>query len=313
MALTPIRIAAYSPDTHEPISAIMRTPGIVEHFASQGPPEEQLADSECDHARCALALRDDRPVGAAIVVLVPAEPRWAMVRIGVLPEERRRGVGTELLREVERLYRALDDAERPREIRIAAVIPSHPAEGFAAAHGFTVVRRFAHMLWPGDRAVLDAAWPAGVRLRTFDGSHAMLRDWTNAFNAGFGDHWGAFPVTTEEARAISRQPHFVPEGLALAYRGNDCVGFCRTATRPDHGEIALLAIVPEARGIGLGRALLRWGVAWLVPRTPRIVLIVDEENEPATQLYRAEGFGTDATRVIWSRALDCARASSPTA
>ena len=73
---------------------------------------------------------------------------------------------------------------------------------------------------------------------------------------------------------------------------------------PGRGEVATLGVVPEARGIGLGRALLRWGVGWLEHQAaPRVTLTVDGENEGALSLYRSEGFETVRKREIWSRRL----------
>ena len=68
------------------------------------------------------------------------------------------------------------------------------------------------------------------------------------------------------------------------------------------GEIAVLGTVPEARRIGLGRALLRWGVAWLeIHDAPRITLLVDGDNEQALVLYLSEEFHVARTREVWAK------------
>ena len=103
-------------------------------------------------------------------------------------------------------------------------------------------------------------------------------------------------------RSIVRQRAFQPDGLVLAYRDGRCVGYGRNTILARHGEIALLGVVPEARGIGLGRALLRWGTAWLDRAgSDTIELRVDGENDGALALYRSEGFEVVRTRGIWSR------------
>jgi ribosomal protein S18 acetylase RimI-like enzyme len=80
------------------------------------------------------------------------------------------------------------------------------------------------------------------------------------------------------------------------------VGYCRNARFGEAGEVALIGVVPEARGIGLGRALLRWGVQWLASQgVEPLYLMVDGENEGALRLYRSEGFGVARTRIHWSR------------
>ena len=71
----------------------------------------------------------------------------------------------------------------------------------------------------------------------------------------------------------------------------------------ENGEVALVGVVPEARGIGLGRALLRWGVSWIEAREAGTVeLLVDGENDGALALYLSEGFVVTETREVWRRA-----------
>ena len=69
-------------------------------------------------------------------------------------------------------------------------------------------------------------------------------------------------------------------------------------------EVAVLGVVPEWRGRGLGRALLRHGSRWLRDRGfERVMLQVDGENERALTLYRQERFEIVRTRQVWSRML----------
>ncbi|MDQ3932164.1 MAG: GNAT family N-acetyltransferase [Actinomycetota bacterium] len=59
------------------------------------------------------------------------------------------------------------------------------------------------------------------------------------------------------------------------------------------GEVYVLAVAPEAQGSGLGRGLLRAGLHHLRDRGCRDVLLwVDEDNAPAVNLYRSQGFST---------------------
>lgn len=96
------------------------------------------------------------------------------------------------------------------------------------------------------------------------------------------------------------RPVPVPDGLMLAYRDGACAGFCRTSLEAEGGEVAILGVAPEARAIGLGRALLRWGVRWLIEAgAKRVTLLVDGENDTALRLYRSEGFDVARTREIW--------------
>jgi mycothiol synthase len=147
-------------------------------------------------------------------------------------------------------------------------------------------------------------WPPAIEVRSFDGSEQALRDWTDCSNRAFAA--SAFTVlsTVEDCRGLAQADHFRADGLLLAYRGQTCVGFCRNALHPDHGEIDVLGVAPEARGIGLGRSLLRWGVAWLEGHAAAAVrLMVDGQNDSAIRLYQSEGFETIRTRELWARPL----------
>ena len=145
-------------------------------------------------------------------------------------------------------------------------------------------------------------WPAGITLRAYDGSDAMRQEWTDVYNDSFSGHYRFSPATLEDADRISADPAFRPDGLLLAYRESACAGFCRIEQHETRGEIGTLGTAHSARGLGLGRALLRWGVAWLEANTPKpVTLIVDGANEGALGLYRSEGFEVSRSRQIWGR------------
>ena len=107
-----------------------------------------------------------------------------------------------------------------------------------------------------------------------------------------------------ERNNFDRVIHFC-YGLMLAYRDGRCVGFCRNERHATRGEIGVLGTTHDARGIGLGRALLRWGVGWLEAHVPGpVTLLVDGDNEGALALYKSEGFEVSRTRRIWGRVIE---------
>jgi mycothiol synthase len=179
--------------------------------------------------------------------------------------------------------------------------PNPAAEAFARHHGFAHARWFWLMERPRG-ATPEVVIPDGVTLRTFDGSEAMLRDWNDAYVDSFAQHYHFVRTSVEDTRTLSQRPTVRAEGLALAYRDGSCVGFCRCNLLQRRGEIAVVGTTHDARRIGLGRALLRWGVRWLeAQNTPSVTLMVDGENEDALKLYRSEGFEVIRTRQSWSR------------
>jgi mycothiol synthase len=154
-------------------------------------------------------------------------------------------------------------------------------------------------------------WPAGASPRVFDGSERALVDWNGAYNASFARHYHYVPASIELSRHIVSTPRFLRGGLGLAYREGRCVGFCGNERVGKEGEIAVLGVIPEARGIGLGRALLRWGVRYFgALGDATATLRVDGENESALALYRSEGFAVTRTRDLWA-AVPASAASRP--
>jgi GNAT superfamily N-acetyltransferase len=73
-------------------------------------------------------------------------------------------------------------------------------------------------------------------------------------------------------------------------------GLCNLAVRGDRGWIGGLAVVPEQRRNGVGRALME-AVLELAP--PTVLLEVIEENEPAIRLYESLGFERTRVLEVW--------------
>ncbi|MCU1677569.1 MAG: putative GCN5-related N-acetyltransferase [Frankiales bacterium] len=59
---------------------------------------------------------------------------------------------------------------------------------------------------------------------------------------------------------------------------------------PDLGFVASLAVLPAARGRGLGESLLRWACDELIRERGRIALWYDDDNAPAIAIYTRLGF-----------------------
>jgi len=94
----------------------------------------------------------------------------------------------------------------------------------------------------------------------------------------------------EAHRATGR---FSPEAWRLYRAQGQEIGVLLLAEHPDRDlwEVAYLGVIPEARGRGVGRAILRDGLA-LAQRSGRsaVEIAVDAGNAPALDLYRELGF-----------------------
>jgi GNAT superfamily N-acetyltransferase len=86
---------------------------------------------------------------------------------------------------------------------------------------------------------------------------------------------------------------FIPNAWRIYGENNHDVGVLILAEHPerDTWEVAYLGVVPEARGHGLGRAILHDGLT-LAKESGRstIEIAVDSANTPALHLYRSLGF-----------------------
>jgi mycothiol synthase len=72
----------------------------------------------------------------------------------------------------------------------------------------------------------------------------------------------------------------------------------------DVWEVVYLGLTPEARGQGLGRAVLQHALALARTHVPRLELAVDCRNLPATRLYHSTGFVARDRRAVHLAILD---------
>ncbi len=297
-----ITVRAWRESDVETLRALVADPSLAPQFDKfQGPGglEHKLHDSVLARRGLQMAFVGGEPAGFGVPWVFP-DPgaTWAMLRVGVLERFRRRGVGTALARALVAFVRA-ESPRVPPELSGSAWMPNPAAEALAARMGFTHERWFWLMERPRGGCAAPA-WPGGVTVEAFDGSERLLRAWTDAYNDSFARHWRFHPSGLEHTRATAADPAFRPQGLLIAWRGDAVAGFCRSELHATRGEIGTIGVAHAARGIGLGRALLRWGVRWLEASQPHAVtLIVDGENEGALGLYRSEGFEVARTREIW--------------
>lgn len=291
----------------EMLRALIESPEIADQFdifTGPGTLERRLADPHLRRDCLRLAFVDGEPAGFGLCFVLPsAHGDWAMLRVGVRERFRRRGIGRHLADAIADAIRRQPDLPNLVELSSSAWSPSAEAEGLAAALGYRHDRWFWLMERPRGDAP-EPVWPPGTRTRVFDGGAAALAGWHRAYNDSFAEHYHYVPNSLDDARAIAAEPGFLADGVLLAYRDDRCVGFCRCELHEKRGEIGTIGVTREARGIGLGRALLRWGVRWLEGATALpITLTVDGENENALGLYRSEGFTVARTRRVWVKSV----------
>ena len=300
-----LQLVPFREDDRAVLQALVCDPALGDEFdvfTDADYLDHKLADPYRDRDCTLIAREDGEPAGFCIAFRIPRPEggAWAALRIGVVERFQRNHIATALLAAARRELEGRAIPGGLHEIVMSAWRPNPAAAAFATGHGFHHVRCF----WKMERAAAgcpEPVWPPGVSTRIFDGSEPMLGEWTDAYNASFAEHYHFVPATMEIARQIASGPRFLRDGLALAYRGGRCVGFCRNEWFGKEGEIGVLGVVPDARGIGLGRALLRWGVRYFgALGESRATLRVDGENEAALGLYRSEAFAVTRTRDVWA-------------
>jgi mycothiol synthase len=182
----------------------------------------------------------------------------------------------------------------------------HPAAaGFIGALGF----RYHSSLWLFELApsigVPPAVFPQDVVTRTYRVED--LEPLVEVMNRAFADH--PTPVTFDmgTVRHVNSLPDFDPGGILEVFPAgppspDTPIAWARTFSELRDGEgrrgfVNTIGVLPEWRGRGLGRELLRWGVAHLREAgSGTIELVVEAANDRALALYRRHGF---EPRVEW--------------
>lgn len=121
-------------------------------------------------------------------------------------------------------------------------------------------------------------------------------------NVAFANHPEQGDMTTGDLAVRRATDWYDPADVLLAWRGDDLLGFHWTKRHPSDqrevptrgqlGEVYVLAVHPDAQGLGLGRGLLRAGLAHLAARGCDDVALYVEADDPAARLYADEGFDT---------------------
>jgi mycothiol synthase len=191
----------------------------------------------------------------------------------------------------------------------------------AAKLGFEIQRELAFMTLPLRKRPQEVAFPEGVVVRSYR-EGVDDEEFLRVNNAAFGNHpenggWDAAEFA--ERRSLD---WFDPEGLLMAWRGDELLGFHWTKWHTHHtdkvpahgpvGEVYVLAVHPSAQGSGLGRSLLAAGLAYLYDRRcTEAVLYVDCASTAAVALYKSEGFTTAYREVCYQDWVEPATGSFP--
>ncbi|HUG48454.1 MAG TPA: GNAT family N-acetyltransferase [Candidatus Limnocylindria bacterium] len=238
-------------------------------------------------------------------------PKVAPETIGwVHPEHRGRGLGGLLVDLTEARVREIVEAPGAEEPRSIVNWTNHAVRDAATlleARGYRVNRSFWRMsITLGEEEPAAPAWPDGVELRPMRvgvDDEAVYETVVTAFR----DHWGSAPLPFPEWREVRMGTRFFdPKLWLLAWTDDRLVGASLNMDEDGDAWVQTLGVLREARGKGLGRALLLESFRAFHRRGRRRVLLgVDSENlTGATRLYENAGMTIDRQYDHWERELD---------
>jgi len=228
--------------------------------------------------------------------------------IAVAPRHRRHGLGRLMIEEF--ISRSPDG-----RMRLWAHGEQDGAAALAASMGFERAR----VLWQMRRSLYaplpKPRLPRGVEIRPFrvgEDEDAWLHVNRRAFSR-LPDQ-GGWELHDLERRI--REPWFAADGFLMAWRDDRLVGFHWTKVHgsgpAEHGhphepigEVYVVGVDPDERGLGLGRALTLAGLHHLRAQDlGQAMLYVDATNTTAIALYEALGFLRWDTDVLFRRSPD---------
>jgi ribosomal protein S18 acetylase RimI-like enzyme len=196
---------------------------------------------------------------------------------GLYCEEVRAG---DLLRDVAELA-----VERGLECMLSPLVDPERAQPYRAA-GFRTHREVVFLWLDGVRLSRRLGPERSVVFGSPEDGEAVL-----AIDAACFEPFWRF-----DRRVLTRLAR--TDRLLMARDGDRVVGYALAGLTGRDGRLGRIAVTPEARGRGIGRALLMDALAELVRQgAQRVVLVAEPDNGPALRLYRSVGFRAASQRL----------------
>jgi mycothiol synthase len=233
----------------------------------------------------------------------------------VLPEWRRRGIGTALLANSIERSRALSRAHETDRARILGSWTSDRqagAEALARSFGFEQARWFFEMTRDLSQPIPEAPLPDGLEVR--DVTQETIRQIWDADVEAFQDHWGGFDSSEENFKRFLDDPNLDPPLWVIAWDGNEVAGGVINAIEAEENEMLgvkrgwLHSVFTRRawRKRGLANALIARSMVKIRDRGMDTgILGVDADNPTgALGLYERNGFAVAERSTAWRRPMD---------
>ncbi|MGW6447013.1 GNAT family N-acetyltransferase [Lentzea sp. NPDC055074] len=210
--------------------------------------------------RFVVAREDGKIIGYGEVriSLTEANAHLATANVVVLPEQRRRGIGTALLRA------ALPLMDGRTVVEAWSVFADSPAEAFAAAHGFRVVSTMTRQRLTLGEPPEVGELPAGYELVTWQGAapEAVVEAYVEALNGIRDAPQGetSLDLTRNTVESIRREEaETVPaRWIVLLLHEGEAAGVTVVELNPAVPTVAEqlhTVVLPAHRGRGFGRLI----------------------------------------------------------
>ena len=142
-----------------------------------------------------------------------------------------------------------------------------------------------------------AQWPDGVSVEAFEAQDAS--EWLRVNNRAFRGHPEQSEWSSADLERRLELAWFDPSGLRMIWLNERLAAFNWTKIHPGVGEVVgeihVIAVDPDFRGQGLGKAATLEGLNYLheVRGATKAILYVDDANAEGLHLYRGLGFIAD--------------------
>jgi len=220
-----------------------------------------------------------------------------------------RGIGSAIIEEIGRRGREIAAGHENVTCRMGALAGEPRVAELLTGHGFREVRVFWSMTLRFEGPPPPPADVAGIDVRTL--VPGQERKVYECAADAFEDHWGD-GFSSEESwlhRHVHASHSFDPDLWFLAWEGERLVGLLLATAAaeedPELGNVALLGVRREARGRGIGEALLRRSfVTFYELDKQGAQLAVDSESSTgADRLYERVGMTAQPRFADWDRPL----------
>ena len=226
----------------------------------------------------------------------------------VHPGIKGRGIGTTLLRAVEKRAREMMSlAEPDARVVIKTTLNKNDHDGntLHQNEGYQPVQYHWRMEILLDGPPPMPKLPEGIERRPFATGEHDVAVW-HAQNEAFRDHPGSHDSTLEEwRRERIDDPEFDPTLWQIAWEGEEIAGFALNRYRTGIGWIRMLGVRRPWRKRGLGEALLLQSFGEFYRRGMKTIGLGVNAHNPtgATRLYQKVGMHAASEHVTYEKEL----------